>query len=110
MRNQPETLHEYNIPGLHWWFLASSAIFVICLALMVWYDYYGDRRWKDYQREFYKQEEKRLATDAQASEVRAQEAGLDKIKADIARAEQDVAAKRAEEERAKAAVGSLKVQ
>src|ERR1041385_7097478 len=110
MRNQPETLHEYNIPGLHWWFLISSAIFVGCMVLMVYYDYYGDRHWKDFQREFYKYEEKRLAADARASEVHAQEAGLDKIKADIGKAEQDLVAKHAEEEKAKAEVATLKVQ
>ena len=110
MRNQPETLHEYNIPGLHWWFLITSAIFVGCLVLMVWYDYYGDRRWKDYQREFYKWEQKRLDADAKATELRAQEAGLDKIVADLAQADKDIAAKRIEEEKTKAEVESLKVQ
>ncbi len=93
MRNQPETLHEYNIPRLHWWFLISSALFVGCCVLMVWVDYsggeikwlglHGDREWKKYQREFYELEKKRLAADAQAAELRALEAGLDKIKTQL---------------------------
>lgn len=58
MRNQPETVHEYNIPRLHWWFLISSALFVGCCLLMVWTDYSGgtiswlglrgDREWKNF--------------------------------------------------------------
>src|SRR5438552_18065071 len=107
MRNQPETLHEYNIPRLHWWFLISSFLFVICCVLMVWTDYSegeirwlglrGDREWKIYQKDFYDLEKKRLAADAKAAELRAQEAGLDKIKADLEKAGKDIAGKRDEE-------------
>ncbi|MCX7916075.1 MAG: hypothetical protein N3A53_07210, partial [Verrucomicrobiae bacterium] len=89
MRNQPETVHEYNIPRLNWWFLGSSLLFLVCLVLMVWVDYSGgeiswlglkgDRQWKNYQREFYQLERKRLAADARAAEIRAQEQGLDRL-------------------------------
>ena len=119
MRNQPETLHEYNIPRLHWWFLISSVLFVGCCVLMVWVDYsggeikwlglHGDREWKKYQREFYEMEKKRLAADAQAAGLRAQEAGLDKINADLAKANQNLAGQRDEEQTAQAEVSKLKV-
>src|SRR5437867_8603020 len=119
MRNQPETLHEYKIPRLHWWFLISSALFVGCCVLMVWTDYSSgelrllglraDREWKKYQREFYALEKKRLAADAKAAELRAQEAGLDKIKADLEQADKDVAGKRDEEQKAQVEVDKLKV-
>ena len=76
MRNQPETLHAYNIPRLHWWFLGSSLLLLGCCALMVWTDYSGgklhflglrgDRGWKNYQREFYELEKKRLAADQES--------------------------------------------
>src|ERR1044071_8032038 len=112
MRNQPETLHEYNIPRLHWWFLISSALFVGCCVLMVWSDYSGgtiswlglrgDREWKNYQREFYSLETNRPAAEAKAAELRAQEAGLGKIKADIENADKDLAGKRDEERKVRA--------
>ena len=86
MRNQPETVHEYNIPRLNVWFLVSGSLFLLCLVLMIWVDYSGgriswlalrgDREWKNYQREFYAMEEARLAADEKAAEVRANEAGL----------------------------------
>ena len=41
MRNQPETLHEYNIPRLNWWFLLSGFVFLLSLVLMIWVDYSG---------------------------------------------------------------------
>src|SRR6266446_9801136 len=119
MRNQPETLHEYNIPRLHWWFLISSFLFVVCCVLMVWMDYssgeitflglHGDREWKKYQREFYEIEKKRLAADAQAAELRAQEAGLDKINADLTKANEGLAGKGDEEQKARAEVAKFKV-
>ena len=68
MRNQPETVHEYNIPRLNWWFLISGFVFLLSLVLMIWADYsggyipwlglHGDRGWKQYQREFYTLEKK----------------------------------------------------
>ena len=92
MRNQPETLHEYNIPRLNWWFLISSALFVGCLVLMIWADYsggkiewlglHGDRQWKNYQQEFYTLEKQRLTGDMKAAEARANEAGLAKLQED----------------------------
>ena len=104
MRNQPETQHVYNIPRLNWWFLISSAVFVLCFALMIWVDYSGgsipllglkgDRKWKPYQREFYELEKKRLAADAQAAEIRAQEQGLDKLRADEKQLNEQLAARR----------------
>lgn len=106
MRNQPETKHAYNIPRLHWWFLGSSFLLLLCCALMVWTDYSGgkldflglrgDRGWKNYQREFYELEKKRLAADQTAAEIRANEAGLSKQKTDLVKAEQDLAAKQNE--------------
>ncbi len=119
MRNQPETVHEYNIPRLHWWFLISSALFVGCCVLMVWTDYSGgtiswlglrgDREWKNFQRDFYALEKKRLAADAKAAELRANEAGLEKIKADLEKADKDLAGKRDEERAAQAEADRLKV-
>lgn len=101
MRNQPETLHEYNIPRLHWWFLLSSFVFVVSLVLMVWVDYSGgeirwlglrgDRTWKNYQREFYGLERQRLAADAKAAELRANEQGLGKIKTELEQVEKQLA-------------------
>ena len=77
MRNQPETVHAYNIPRLNWWFLIASALFVGCFVLMIWVDYSGgelpflglkgDRQWKNYQREFYTLEKKRLASEDRKS-------------------------------------------
>ncbi|HUK83336.1 MAG TPA: c-type cytochrome [Verrucomicrobiae bacterium] len=119
MRNQPETLHEYNIPRLHWWFLISGALFVGCILLMIWVDYSGgeirwlgvrgDRSWKQFQKEFYKIDQKRLAADVKASEVRAQEEGSEKILAELAQATKELAAKRAEEDAAKVSADALKV-
>ncbi len=103
MRNQPETLHEYNIPRLNWWFVLSSALFVGSLVLMIWVDYSGgeiswlgvrgDREWKKYQRQFYAIEKQRLAADARAAEVRANEAGLATMEDDLKKLEAQLAAK-----------------
>lgn len=103
MRNQPETLHEYNIPRLNWWFLLSGLAFLGCLVLMIWVDYsggriswlglHGDRQWKNYQREFYDIERQRLAGDAQAAELHANEQGLDKLKAERATIEEQLKSK-----------------
>src|SRR3989442_14116111 len=113
MRTQPETLHEYNIPRLHWWFLLSSAVFLLTLVLMVWVDYSGgeirwlgvrgDREWKNYQREFYELEKKRLNFDAQAAEFRANEAGLQKYKDEEASVTAQLTAKKLEVEAARQA-------
>jgi mono/diheme cytochrome c family protein len=107
MRNQPETVHEYNIPRLNWWFLISSVLFVGCLILMVWADYSsgriswlglrGDRPWKHYQREFYAIEKKRLAFDAQAAEVKAREAGLTKLQDELRKTRAELAGKKGQE-------------
>lgn len=106
MRNQPETLHEYNIPRLNWWFFLASLLFVGCLALMIWVDYSGgiipglglrgDRQWKNYQRQFYALEKQRLAADARAAEVRANEAGLTQITTQLATLGEQVRAKQDE--------------
>jgi cytochrome c2 len=103
MRNQPETVHEYNIPRLNWWFLISGLLFLGCLVLMIWVDYSGgklqwlglkgDRQWKNYQREFYKLETHRLAADKRAAELRAEEQGLAKLKEQLAQARTELAAK-----------------
>ena len=118
MRNQPETLHEYNIPRLHWWFLLSSLVFVVSLVLMVWVDYSGgeirwldlrgDRTWKNYQREFYGLERQRIATDAKAAELRANEHGLGKIKVELEQVEKQLAGEKDEEAKAQAAVDDLR--
>jgi cbb3-type cytochrome oxidase cytochrome c subunit/cytochrome c551/c552 len=112
MRNKPETLHEYNIPRLHWWFLLSSAAFIGCLILMIWVDYSGgelrwlglrgDRGWKQYQREFFELEKKRLAADAQAAQIKASEAGLDRYLKELDATRTALAAKRDEEAQARA--------
>ncbi|HUI07720.1 MAG TPA: c-type cytochrome [Verrucomicrobiae bacterium] len=120
MRNQPETVHEYNIPRLNWWFLISSAFFVGCLVLMVWVDYSGgriewlglrgDRQWKNYQREFYGIEKKRLAFDAQAAEVRAKEAGLTRMQGDLKKTRAELAGKKGEETALQGDVHRLQVE
>ena len=119
MRNQPETLHEYNIPRLHWWFLFSGALFIICIGLMIWVDYSdgeirwlgirGDRSWKLFQREYYVIDKRRLAVDVRASEVRAQEEGLEKVLAELAQATRELADKRVKEAAATADADKLKV-
>lgn len=118
MRNQPETKHAYNIPRLHWWFLGSSFLLLLCCALMVWTDYSGgalkflglrgDRGWKKYQRDFYTLEKQRLAADAKAAEIRANEAGFTKQKENLAKAKQDLDAKHAEVARLTAEADGLK--
>jgi cytochrome c2 len=112
MRNQPETLHEYNIPRLNWWFLLSGAAFVGCLVLMIWVDYSGgelrwlglrgDREWKQYQRAFYDIDKKRLAADAKAAEGRANEAGLTKLQEDLKKTQEQLAGKKWEEAKVQA--------
>ena len=119
MRNQPETIHEYHIPRLNWWFLISSAAFVGCLILMIWVDYSGgqiswlalrgDREWKNYQRQFFRLEARRLAADAKAAEARANEQGLAKLVADAAEAGKQLEAKRTEEQTASNAVERARV-
>ena len=120
MRNQPETIHEYNIPRLNWWFLISSLFFVGCLILMVWADYSGgrigwlglrgDRQWKNYQHEFYALEKKRLAFDAQAAEVKAKEAGLTKLQDDLQKTRAELAGKKGEETRLQDEVNRRQVE
>ncbi|HUJ71772.1 MAG TPA: hypothetical protein VLZ30_05975, partial [Verrucomicrobiae bacterium] len=120
MRNQPETVHEYNIPRLNWWFLISSAFFVGCLILMVWADYSGgriewlglrgDRQWKNYQRQFYALEKKRLAFDAQAAEAKAKEAGLTRLQGDLKKTREELAGKKGEEAKLQDGVNRLQVQ
>src|SRR5664280_158413 len=120
MRNQPETLHEYNIPRLNWWFLISSALFVGCLVLMIWADYSGgritwlglrgDRQWKNYQQKFYALEKKRLAFDAQAAEVKANEAGLGKLQDDLKAAREQLAGKKDEEAKLQDEVNRVQVE
>jgi cytochrome c2 len=107
MRNQPETVHEYNIPRLNWWFLITSVLFIGCLVLMIWADYSGgritwlglrgDRQWKNYQQKFYALEKRRLAFDAQAAEVKANEAGLGKLQDELKAAREQLAGKKDEE-------------
>ncbi len=119
MRNQPETVHEYNIPRLNWWFLISSVLFVGCLVLMIWADYSGgriewldlrgDRQWKNYQREFYALEKQRLGADAQAAELRANEAGLAKQQGDLAKTRAELAGKKDEEAKLQAEVERWRV-
>ncbi len=120
MRNQPETLHEYNIPRLHWWFFLTGGVFLSSLVLMVWVDYsggyipwlglHGDREWKYYQREFYTQEMKRLAADAKAAEARANEAGLGKLQGDLKKTREELAGKKAEEAKLQANVDQMRME
>ena len=120
MRNQPETLHEYNIPRLHWWFLLSGFVFLLSLVLMIWVDYsggyapwlalHGDREWKNYQHQFYALEMKRISADAKAAEIRANEAGLSKMQEDLDKTRKELAGKTAEEAKLQAAVDQAKVE
>jgi cytochrome c2 len=120
MRNQPETLHEYSIPRLHWWFLLSGFLFLLTLALMIWVDYsgwyiswlalHGDRGWKPYQREFYALEEKRLAADEKAAEARANEAGMGKMQEDLKKTIEELSGKKAEEAKLQADVDQMGVE
>ncbi len=119
MRNQPETLHEYNIPRLHWWFFLSGFVFLLSLALMIWVDYSGgyiswlalrgDRTWKKYQRTFYTLEEQRLANDAKVAEAKANEAGLGKLESDLKKTKEELASKKLEEAKLQADVNQMQV-
>ncbi len=119
MRNQPETLHEYNIPRLHWWFFLSGVVFLFSLGLMIWVDYsggyaswlalHGDRTWKNYQRDFYNLEKKRLASDAKAAEAKANEAGLGKLESDLKKTKEELVSKKAEEAKLQADVDQMRV-
>src|SRR5579862_2776111 len=120
MRNQPETLHEYNIPRLNWWFLISGLVFLLTLVLMVWVDYsggyiswlalHGDREWKNYQHQFYSVDMKRIAGDAKAAEVRANEAGLSKMQEELGKTNKELDSKKSEEAKLQDAVDQAKVQ
>jgi mono/diheme cytochrome c family protein len=119
MRNQPETLHEYNIPRLHWWFFLSGFVFLLSLALMIWVDYsggyaswlalHGDRTWKNYQRKFYALEEQRLANDAKVAEAKANEAGLGKLGSDLKKTKDELVSKKSEEAKLQADVDQMRV-
>ncbi|HTS16945.1 MAG TPA: c-type cytochrome [Verrucomicrobiae bacterium] len=119
MRNQPETVHEYNIPRLHWWFLITGFVFVVSLVLMIWVDYSGgyiswlhlrgDRTWKNYQRKFYTIEKQRLAEDAKAAEAKANEAGLGKLQDQLKKTRDELASKKTEEARLQAEVDQKRV-
>lgn len=108
MRNKPETVHEYHIPGLHWWFLFSSIALIGCILLMIWTDYSGgeipllklrgDRQWKNHQRSFFELEKKRLATDAKAAEIQANKAGLEKLDKELLTAREQIAQRRSEKD------------
>src|SRR5258708_983253 len=114
MRNQPETLHEYNIPRLHVWFFLTGFVFVVSLVLMIWMDYsggyarwfglHGDREWKNYQGKFYELEKKRLATDTKAAEARANDAGLSKLEDDLKKTRAELESKGAEKNKLQANV------
>src|SRR5260221_1205688 len=120
MRNQPETKHAYNIPGLNWWFLFSSVLFLVATVIMVWVDYsdgeiklFGlraDRHWKFYQREFYDLEKKRLAADAKAAQLRNEEAGFSKLTNDLTKVKADLVKKQDEETKLRAELGGLKTK
>ena len=120
MRNQPETLHEYNISRLNWWFLVSGFVFLLSLVLMIWVDYdggyipwlalHGDREWKNYQHQFYALDMKRLAADAKAAEVKANEAGLSKMQDDLDKTKKELEGKTVEEAKLQAAVDQAKVE
>jgi mono/diheme cytochrome c family protein len=107
MRNLPETVHEYNIPRLHWWFLITGLVFLGSLVLMIWVDYSGgyiswlalrgDRTWKNYQYKFYDLERQRLAYDAKAAEAKAAEAGLGKLEEQLKKTREELASKKSEE-------------
>ena len=120
MRNQPETLHEYNIPRLHWWFFISGFVFLLSLVLMIWVDYsggyipwlalHGDRGWKNYQREFYQLEMKRLDNDAKAAAARANDAGMTKLQDDLKKTREELAGRKAEEAKLQADVDRMRVE
>lgn len=120
MRNQPETVHEYNIPRLNWWFLLSGLLLLGCLLLMIWVDYSGgkiswlglkgDRQWKNYQREFYALEKRRLAADKRAAELRAEEQGLTKLQQELERVRAELAAKEELERQIRAELASAQTR
>src|ERR1039457_5669324 len=120
MRNQPETLHEYNIPRLNWWFLVSGFVFLLSLVLMIWVDYaggyipwlalHGDREWKNYQHQFYALDMKRLAADAKTAEVKANEAGMSKMQEDLDKTKRELEGKKPEEAKLQAAVDQARVE
>ncbi|MGA2604529.1 MAG: c-type cytochrome [Verrucomicrobiia bacterium] len=119
MRNQPETIHEYNIPRLHWWFLITGFVFLLSLVLMIWVDYsggyiswlalHGDRGWKQYQRKFYDLEKQRLAADARAAEAKANEAGLGRLEEQLKKTRDELASKKSDEAKLQAEVEQMRV-
>jgi mono/diheme cytochrome c family protein len=120
MRNRPETIHEYNIPRLHWWFFVSSALLLGSLLLMIWVDYSGgeirwlglrgDREWKPYQQQFFELEKIRLAGDARAAELRANEAGLERFRKELVAARQELQARQQEEAAVRAQAERIRVE
>lgn len=78
-RNLPETVHEYNIGKLNWWFIFSSILLLLCVGWMLYDDYM--REWKPYQRESKKLEAQRLQQDRTDAEKRMSEAGFADVKA-----------------------------
>jgi len=70
----------------------------------------GDRQWKNYQQKFYALEKKRLAFDAQAAEVKANEAGLGKLQDDLKAAREQLASKKDEEAKLQDEVNRVQVE
>jgi len=83
---------------------------------MIWVDYsggyapwlalHGDREWKKYQHQFYAVDMKRIAADAKAAEVKANEAGMSKMQEELAKTKLELEGKKPEEEKITGRCGS----
>ncbi len=87
----------YNIDKLHRIFFVLSALWFVLLVVLVWKDYF--REWRKYQRAFRKVEieQTRLALREMEQSPEAEE--LRKLRAELQKAEQQLAAHRADIER-----------
>jgi cytochrome c2 len=120
MPEAPKTRHVFNIPKLHWVFFLSSALFAVCVLLMVWVDWSGgelkwlglrgDREWKNYQMEFKEIEREKLAADIKFAQLQAQKEGLDKLHAELEAAEKQIEERRADAQRVTAQLERLRIE
>ncbi len=83
MRNQPETVHEFNIARLNWIFAALAIGFLGTILWMIYDDWWVKKPWKEYQLKFQEIEARKLAEDAKLFQARADALGLEKINAEL---------------------------
>jgi|GEM_PF-2522762 len=106
MPKPQETKHEYNIPKLNKIFAVSSGLLLVSFVLIIWIDWHwgtlpllgtqADRQWKRYQIQSNELERVKAQQDKSDAEVRAELRGLSKI-AEASKTAQDELANRSEE-------------